>query len=606
MTLVGQQIGRYRILEQVGQGGMSVVYKGLDTALEREVAVKVLHPHLAQKPESRLRLLREARAVARLKHPNILEVFDYAGEGSPEAYLVTEYIRGQTLREFINHEALAPPELAAMVVLTLAEALAHAHEAGVLHRDLKPENVMVREDGVLKLMDFGIAKILDRDEKMTMTGALVGSPAHMAPEIIEGEAAGAEADVFSLGTMLYLFATGKLPFSASNTTATLKRILDGTYDDPRQLQPTISDGLARIVATCLARRPADRYPGAGALAEALEALLGELGLVQIDAELKAFFLSPASYRQALVARLVEALLARAEALAAERRVARAMAALDQVLAHAPHQPRAQALLADLQARSRRDRRRRTALRAAVGVAAGLAGLGVVGAAIERATRAQPFTVSGEFRPEDVRLASVSWPGPPTAGPPPAPPPVEATGEALPPAGPAEPSSPRHAAGQASPPPPTRDLVEVAVVVRPFGVVRVDGGPPSAEPLARHALRLRPGPHRFVVSCAFCDPDAPAVERTVRPGEDVLLVAPLKPSRVSFSGYPDRAQVQIGAEEHTVAEARERPFQITTPPGGSPKLLHLVDYTVTVDGQVLERAGRWVEPGRWVVIERGAR
>ena len=220
MSLVGRHIGRYRILEQLGQGGMSVVYKGLDTTLDREVAVKVLHPHLAGRVESRKRLEREAKAVARLHHPNILEVFDYSGEAASEAFLVTEYIRGQTLRQFITDEALQPPEVAAMVVHELASALAHAHEAGILHRDLKPENVMVREDGVLKLMDFGIAKILDRDEKMTMTGALVGSPAHMAPEIIEGEEAGAEADVFSLGTMLYLFATGKLPFVAPNTTAT--------------------------------------------------------------------------------------------------------------------------------------------------------------------------------------------------------------------------------------------------------------------------------------------------------------------------------------------------------------------------------------------------
>ena len=244
MSLVGRHIGRYRILEQLGQGGMSVVYKGLDTTLEREVAVKVLHPHLASRLESRKRLEREAKAVARLHHANILEVFDYSAESGEEAYLVTELVRGKTLREFIDEEALQPPELAAMVMFEIAAALAHAHEAGVLHRDLKPENVMVRDDGVLKLMDFGIAKIIDHGEKMTMTGALVGSPAHMAPEIIEGEEAGAEADIFSLGTMLYLFATGKLPFTAPNTTATLKKILDCVYDDPRQVVPSVADELA--------------------------------------------------------------------------------------------------------------------------------------------------------------------------------------------------------------------------------------------------------------------------------------------------------------------------------------------------------------------------
>lgn len=132
MSLVGRQIGRYRIVEQLGQGGMSVVYKGIDTALDREVAVKVLHPHLAQRVESRKRLEREAKAVARLRHPNILEVYDYANENVAEAFIVTELIAGKTLREFLNDEPLQPPEIAAMVVHELAAALAHAHDAGVM------------------------------------------------------------------------------------------------------------------------------------------------------------------------------------------------------------------------------------------------------------------------------------------------------------------------------------------------------------------------------------------------------------------------------------------------------------------------------------------
>ena len=127
MSLVGHRIGRYRIVEQVGSGGMSVVYKGLDTALQREVAVKVLHPHLAGKEESRRRLAREAQAVAKLRHPNILEVFDFAAGDSENAYIVTEFIRGQTLREFAEKRAFDPPEIAAMAIHEIAAALAHAH-----------------------------------------------------------------------------------------------------------------------------------------------------------------------------------------------------------------------------------------------------------------------------------------------------------------------------------------------------------------------------------------------------------------------------------------------------------------------------------------------
>ena len=177
-------------------------------------------------------------------------MFDFSAEGAQDAFLVTEYVRGRTLKEYVDELGrLEPPELAAMVIHEIAAALAHAHESGVIHRDLKPENVMVREDGVLKLMDFGIAKLLDIDERMTVTGALVGSPAHMAPEIIEGQEAGPEADIFSLGTMLYSLIVGRLPFTAANATATLKRILDGAYEDPRQRVPTLSDELADICAT---------------------------------------------------------------------------------------------------------------------------------------------------------------------------------------------------------------------------------------------------------------------------------------------------------------------------------------------------------------------
>ena len=243
--MIGRQISRYRIVEQIGSGGMSVVYKGVDTTLDREVAVKVLHPHLASKEDSRRRFSREAKAVAKLHHPNILEIYDFSGDDAPEAFIVTEYIRGVTLRTFAEQHRFDPPEIAAMAVHELASALDHAHGIGIIHRDLKPENVMIREDGVIKLMDFGIAKVLDRDERMTMTGALVGSPAHMAPEIIEGLEAGREADIFSLGTILYWLCCGKLPFMGNNTTQTLKLILDGTYPDPRLSNAAVSDELRR-------------------------------------------------------------------------------------------------------------------------------------------------------------------------------------------------------------------------------------------------------------------------------------------------------------------------------------------------------------------------
>ncbi|MEW6430969.1 MAG: protein kinase [Myxococcota bacterium] len=605
MSLVGRQIGRYRILEQLGQGGMSVVYKGLDTALDREVAVKVLHPHLANKVESRKRLEREAKAVARLHHPNILEVFDYAaGEAAAEAFIVTEYIRGNTLRQFIADDSLQPPEVAAMVVHELASALAHAHDSGILHRDLKPENVMVRTDGVLKLMDFGIAKILDRDEKMTMTGALVGSPAHMAPEIIEGEEAGAEADVFSLGTMLYLFATGKLPFTAPNTTATLKKILDCVYDDPRQVVPTVSDELAEIIGTCLQRQPSSRYPSAAKLRDALNEYLSGLGLTRPHEELKDFFLDPKGYRKALGPRITKALLERAERLIADKKPARAMSALNQVLAHDPSNARAVELLGQMKARKLREARNQKLRRAAFGAGFGFIFLMSALKGAEVATRPPDFTLKTRVDPAQVVFAAVKWPAPPARVPPDVPkdPPPPVT--VVPGAQVTKPE-----VTKPPPLPPQRngsEPIDVAVVVRPFGYVQVDDGPKSVDALSRHLLRLPPGPHRFTVTCDLaCEPDGRTLTREVKKGEDVLLVAPLKPSLVSFQGYPPDAVVRLGGEERTAAETVTRPFRLETPAGGSTELRHRFVYEVREGDQVIDRGERVADPGRPLVIVRGA-
>src|SRR6266542_4096044 len=141
-----RMLGRYALLEQVGSGGMAVVYRGRDTALDREVAVKLLHPHLASAPESRARFSREARAVARLAHPGIVEIYDYSGDAAVESFLVTEFVRGPTLRVFAQEVGFGFPEVAMLVGRALADALVHAHSAGVIHRDLKPENVLVKQD----------------------------------------------------------------------------------------------------------------------------------------------------------------------------------------------------------------------------------------------------------------------------------------------------------------------------------------------------------------------------------------------------------------------------------------------------------------------------
>jgi serine/threonine-protein kinase len=617
---VGRHIGRYRILEQLGQGGMSVVYKGLDTALDREVAVKVLHPHLAGKEESRKRLAREAKAVARLHHPNILEVFDFAAAEASDAYIVTEYIRGKTLRQFLADETLAPPEVAAMVVHEIAAALAHAHELGVIHRDLKPENVMLREDGVLKLMDFGIAKILDRDEKMTMTGALVGSPAHMAPEIVEGEEAGAEADVFSLGTMLYLFATGRLPFSAANTTATLRKILEGVYDDPRQIVATVSDELAEIIQSCLMRQPKDRYPNASKLRDVLAEYLASMGIPRVGEELQKFFADPKGYRKDLTPRLTEALLKRSEQFIAEKRSARALSSLNLVLAHDPSNQRTLELLSRLKASNARRQRMKSSLR----VTTVLGSVFIVGMSVLKgvdvARRVEDFREPLVRHPADIPVLTAGlYPAPPSKPEPVKEPEVEKDK-------PETPVQPQHVPPvrvnerpplvakvqspieQLNPKVVELALVDVTVNVRPFGYLSVDQKERSADALTRHPLKMSIGHHKLTVTCDVCDTGGKTVDVDVAAGKENTfnVAAPLKPSSVMFSGFPDDAIVRIGAEQRTAKESLTVPFHITMPPEGSPTMLHQVKYEVLQTGEKPVVGNVQVEPGKTVNVNKGAK
>jgi serine/threonine-protein kinase len=599
MTLVGRHIGRYRILEQLGSGGMSVVYKGLDTALDREVAVKVLHPHLAGKDESRRRLAREARAVAKLHHPNILEVFDFSAADSQDAFIVTEYIRGRTLREYLNEGGMDPPEIAAMIVHELAAALAHAHESGVIHRDLKPDNVMVREDGVLKLMDFGIAKLLDIEDRMTVTGALVGSPSHMAPEIIEGLEAGPQADVFSLGIMLYAFVTGRLPFQASNTTATLKRILDGNYEDPRRRVPALSDPLADIITACLMRDPGQRCPDAGRLRDALADYLTGLGFSRVSEELASFFADPPSYKKAARQRIVVALLERSERMLAEKRTARALSCLNQVLALDASNAQALALLKNLNRAQQRKQWIARGVRAGLGLAAAVA-LGVGGHFAYRALRPSGTGTEG---PAKAPAVTGTPSNPTTQDPrpstrqlvPPNPAYDKRVGRAIATVVGDEPQ-----AGKKPPTAPEPARLPVTVLVRPYGVIQVDDGPPSPQPLAQHALEMAPGRHTITVSCDYCDPATETVE--VKPGQEnvIRLRAQLKASRLSFEYSPPEAVVRVGTTLRSARESLATPFEIQSPRGPA-SFQHRVEYEVSAPGYLTEKRVALLEPGKPTVL-----
>ena len=308
-AMIGATVDKYEVLQKVGEGGMATVYRGRHTTLGRDVAIKVLHPHLSASERNRSRFAREARAIEHLDHDNILRIFDYSGTDTENCYIVTEFVDGETLQQLIQDQGRIPGEAAAMVGADLADALGYAHQLGIIHRDLKPENVMVRRDGAVKLMDFGIARFLD-EVNLTLTGALVGSPAYMSPEQAMERVLDSRSDLFSLGTLLFHAVTGHLPFSGSNPSIILRNIIEGNRPEVSELAPDISALLAEVIERLLQVNPDDRMQTCAEARDALLACLGEVGIDRSLPEwsLQTWVIDPVRYSERLHAHLSVVLL----------------------------------------------------------------------------------------------------------------------------------------------------------------------------------------------------------------------------------------------------------------------------------------------------------
>ncbi len=307
--LIGNVLDKYEVLSKIGEGGMATVYRGRHVTLGRDVAIKVLHPHLSASERNRQRFAREARAIEHLNHDNILKIFDYSGTDTESCYIVTEFVDGETLQSLVHDRVRIPSEVTAVIGMKLALALHYAHELGIIHRDLKLENVMIRRDGTLKLMDFGIARFLD-EVNLTITGALVGSPAYMSPEQAMEKVVDTRSDLFSLGTLLFHLATGQLPFTGANPSIILRNIIEGKRPEVMELAPDISGSLADLIEHLLQVEPEDRPTDALEVAEALHATVSE---VDIDIthphwSLDHWLRDPTAYEERLQGHLGECLM----------------------------------------------------------------------------------------------------------------------------------------------------------------------------------------------------------------------------------------------------------------------------------------------------------
>ena len=269
--LTGRQLGPYRIIGQLGKGGMATVYKAYQPSVDRYVALKVLPRHYAAAPEFIERFKREAKVIASLEHPHILPIYDF-GEADGYTFISMRLIDGNPLSDRLQGKPL-PLEEVLSIISSLAETLDYAHMRGVIHRDIKPSNVLIDASGYCWLADFGIARILANSTQFTASGAFIGTPTYASPEQCLGEELDTRSDIYSLGVVLYELVTGRPPFDAEAPMAVVVKHIHDPLPLPRSINPALPEAIERVMLKALAKKPVDRFASAGEFAAALEAAL---------------------------------------------------------------------------------------------------------------------------------------------------------------------------------------------------------------------------------------------------------------------------------------------------------------------------------------------
>jgi len=254
-----QQLGHYDIVAELGRGGMGVVYKGHETSLNRYVAIKVLADALAHDESVKERFLREARSMASLNDPHIIQIY-FIGEDDGQTYFVMEFVDGESLGSVLKREGKLTPEQSAKIIHQTAQGLATAHDKGVIHRDIKPGNLMLTSRGMVKIADFGIAlSTQDFSKKLTSTGEFVGTPGYLSPEVCQGKPVDQRSDIFSLGIVLFECLAGRMPFTDESPLGLMLEVVKAQIPDVCSLNKDVDAELSRILTKMVAKEPADRY-----------------------------------------------------------------------------------------------------------------------------------------------------------------------------------------------------------------------------------------------------------------------------------------------------------------------------------------------------------
>ena len=293
-----ERVDRYEIRSTLGTGAMGAVYLAWDPKLHRDVAIKVLLGEVSRDPKVRKRFQREARAVAALRHPNIVEIYDYSGEESEQLYIVMEKLEGDDLFNIVADNGPMPEPIVAAVGHELCLALGVAHTAGIIHRDLNPENVFISPNGRVVLTDFGIVKAIREDSAVDGGGThtdIIGTPGFMPPELMMNKPLGPYTDVFALGAMLYNIATGKLPYDGPGPVEMFKSMMKGEFEDPRLHNDFLSDELYKQLAMSLEPRPKRRLQSVDELREGLKEVLAGCGVTDLRDEMREYMSGPRAY-----------------------------------------------------------------------------------------------------------------------------------------------------------------------------------------------------------------------------------------------------------------------------------------------------------------------